>query len=467
VSIASRTQVRKSLRLSVLDGSAYAAMLGLTQNYVTPLALALKATTAQVGLLFSVPSLTMALSQLAAPDLSERAGSRKGFILPVVFMHAIMFVPVLLVPFVFHASQVWWLIVFITIGAVFGSIANPAWGSMMADLVPVRLRGRYFGSRGRIAGLITLVFSFAAGWVLQALTGNIFAGFAVLFGGAAVFRLLSLNFLSRMYEPEQIAGREKGPGLVQMIRQVGSSNLGRFTLYFALIDFCTCISAPFFAVFMLRDLSFNYATFVIVNSSSAVSSLLFQPFWGRRADIAGNIRVIRITSVVLPVIPLLWLVSHNIFYLLAANVVSGFAWSGFSLASVNFVYDASEPHNRTKQIALFNATDGVAVCLGALLGGYLVPHLPFVLGYQLRNLFAVSGVLRAVVVILLLKRIVEVRRVPGMTSFQVLLRRSGKAVSGRGVAVAGSPAGLHPAFKFVSNSKSRVLRLLRNRTILD
>ena len=415
-----RHQVRKSLKLSVLDASAYAAMLGLTQNYITPLALELKATTAQIGLLASIPSLTMALSQLAAPDLSERAGSRKGLILPVVFMHAIMFVPILLVPYIFHASQVWWLIGLVTISVVLGSIANPAWGSMMADLVPIRLRGRYFGSRGRIAGFITLVFFFIAGGILQLYTGNIFAGYAALFGGATMFRLLSFFFLSRMYEPVQAESKENGTSLLKLIRHVGSSNLGKFTLYVALIDFCTCISAPFFTVFMFRDLHFSYVTFVIVSSSSAIASLLFQTFWGRRADMAGNIRVIRVTSMILPIIPLLWLGSTNVYYLIAANIVSGFGWSGFSLSAVNFVYDTSEPGKRTKQIALFNAADGVACCLGSLIGGYLAPHLPALFGYQLRSLFTVSGILRGVVVLLLLRQIMEVRQVSKMTFSQFL-----------------------------------------------
>ena len=142
-------KVRRSLKLSILDGSAFGAMLGLTQNYVTPFALALQATTAQIGLLTSFPSLATALSQLAAPNLSEKVGSRKGLILPTVLMHALMWVPVMLLPFVIHHSEVWWLIGIVTVGGVFGAIANPAWASMMADLVPVHLRGKYFGLRGR------------------------------------------------------------------------------------------------------------------------------------------------------------------------------------------------------------------------------------------------------------------------------------------------------------------------------
>jgi MFS family permease len=417
-------QIRKSLKLSILDGSSYAAMLGLTQNYITPLALELKATTSQIGLLASLPSLTMALSQLAAPGLSERAGSRKGLILPVVFMHAVMFIPILLIPFFIHTSQVWWLIGFVTVSVVLGAIANPAWGSMMADLVPERLRGRYFGYRGQIAGLITLVFFFIGGGILQHFTGiNVFAGYAILFGGAAVFRLLSFFFLSRMYEPAQAGSKAGGPGMFALARNMWSSNLGKFTLYIALVDFSVCVSAPFFTVYMLRDLHFSYMSFVIVSSASAIATFFFQPFWGRRADRGGNIKVVRLTSMVLPVIPLLWLGSTNIYYLIAANVVSGFAWSGYMLSAVNFVYDASEPGIRTRQIAIFNAADGMACCLGALIGGYLAPHLPELLGFQLRSLFTVSGVLRGIVVIMLLRQIYEVRRVPEMTIQQFLKGR--------------------------------------------
>ncbi|MHB8104590.1 MAG: MFS transporter, partial [Dehalococcoidales bacterium] len=284
-------KVRTSLKLSVLDGSAYAAMLGLTQNYISPLALELKATTTQIGLLSSIPSLAMALSQLAAPNLSARAGSRKGLILPVVFLHAIMFIPILLVPYLFHVSPVWWLIGFVTISVVLGAIANPAWGSMMADLVPERLRGRYFSGRGQITGFISQVFSYTAAGILLLFAGNIFVGYAILFGGATVFRLLSFSFISRQYEPAQAVGKKQGPGLLAIMKNVGSTNLGKFMLFFSLIDFCVLISGPFFTVFMLRDLGFNYLYYAIISSSSQISTLLFLPFWGRRADKWGNLKV--------------------------------------------------------------------------------------------------------------------------------------------------------------------------------
>ena len=111
------------------------------------------------------------------------------------------------------------------------------------------LRGRYFGARGMIMGFITQVFFYLAGGILTLFSSAIFTGYAILFAGATVFRLLSLYFLSRMYEPAQAVSREKGPSLLAMIKNMGSSNLGKFILYFSLIDFCTLISGPFFTVF--------------------------------------------------------------------------------------------------------------------------------------------------------------------------------------------------------------------------
>ncbi len=418
-----RRRVKQSLRLATFDGAAFSAMAGLTQNFITPFALALKATTAQIGLLASIPNLMMAVSQLAAPDLTDRAGSRKRLILPVVFIHALMWIPILLVPYIFPEPKIWWLIVFVIISAVFGSLGNPAWGSMMADLVPMKIRGRYFSFRARTVGLVALVFSFAAGGILELFADNLFLGFAVIFGAAAIFRMLSFHFLSNMYEPEYTCSRENSPNIISICKNLGSTNLGRFTLYVALISFATSLAGPFFAVYMLRDLNFSYLTFVFLTSANAVANLAFQTFWGRRADKYGNVRIVKITSRLMPLIPIIWLFNSHPLYLAGAQIYSGIIWSGFTLASTNFVYDASDSGDRAKHIAIFNAVNGVAGCLGALMGGFIAPHVPVIFNHNLQTMFLLSGIMRGTVVFFLLRLIIEVRTVPATKTLRVLFGR--------------------------------------------
>jgi MFS family permease len=412
--------IRKTLRNSVLDGACHSAMLGLTQSYVVPFALALRATTAQIGLLSSLPSLVMAFSQLATPHLIRRAGSRKRLILPVVLVHALMWIPVLLIPYLFPGDKVWWLIGLMTLSAVFGSLALPAWGSMMADLVPEATRGRYFSRRSRICDFTMLVVSFVAGGLLQWTTGNPFLGFSIIFSGAVVSRLISWYFLSRMHEPLLKEPVKNRGSLPDAIRKLRSSNLGRFIVYVSLVNFATCLAGPFFAVYMLRDLGFDYLTYVAITATATIASVTFLTRWGKRADRAGNLRVMRITSFLIPIIPMLWLVSKQVYYLIPVQILAGFAWSGFTLTSSNFLYDASPQESRTQSIAIFNAANGIAICLGALTGGFLAPRLPQLLGNSLLCLFLISGILRGFVVILMLRRISEVRRVPKVSSLELL-----------------------------------------------
>lgn len=402
-------EVKKSLRYSILDGSANAASLGLTQWNITPFALALKATTGQIGLLSSSPNFAIALSQLTVSQTVERVGNRKSFILRVVPIQALLWAPILLIPYLFTAQKVWWLIGLFTLSAALGSLASTAWGGMMADLVPTEMRGRYFGLRGMICGFVTLIFFFIGGAILHFSITDIFLGFSIVFGAAILFRLISWYFLSRMYEPPLRLGWWDRRSLLDLAGSLTSSNLGRFITYASLMSFATYVASPFFAVYMLRDLKFDYLAYAIITAAASLASLVFLAFWGTRTDRLGNVKVLRVASILIPLVPLLWIASHRLYYLIPVQILSGFAWSGFTLASTNFVYEASAPEDRTRYIALFNAMNAGAMGLGALVGGYLASHLPPLLGYNLLMLFLVSGLLGLLLAVTMLRHISEVR----------------------------------------------------------
>jgi MFS family permease len=266
-----------------------------------------------------------------------------------------------------------------------------------------------------------LVSSLVAGLLLQLFTHNVFIGFAIIFGGAMLSRFFSVYFVSNMYEPPVAKQTAGDAGLFHMLTNLRNSNIGRFTVFVALIYFSIMLAGPFFSVYMLRDLKISYLTFTLINSASTVTTLIFLPFWGRRADRAGNLKIMKITCCLLPVVPLLWLFGTNPLYLIGVNAFSGFVWSGFDLSCGNFLYDASEPGSRTKQIAVFNCIASVAVSAGSLAGGYIAPHLPEMMGYQLRTLFTVSGVLRGIIALLVLRTISEVRHVPDIGTIRLLI----------------------------------------------
>jgi MFS family permease len=395
--------VNKSLKLSVFDGAAFNAMMGLTQDFMSPFALALKASTAQIGLLSSLPNLALALSQLGSPWISERLRSRKSLLVPFVSLQAIVWLPIFIMPQLFDTTAVWWLIGLFTAGSVFGALGNPAWGSMMADLVPAGMRGRYFGFRNKIGGATLLSCFFIGGLILQLSSKQVMLGFGLLFGSAVVFRLASAYFLSKMYEPPM----RRCPDAwhpIQELKNLPGTKVGRLSLFVGAMMLATYVASPFFAVYMLKQLGFGYGAFVVVTASASVANFLFMGFWGRRADKSGHLKVVRLTALMIPFVPAIWLISHSVAYLIVIQVFSGFAWSGFNLSSTNLLYESAAPERRTRAIAVYNALSGTAMCFGALIGGLIATRLPEIAGQSFLTLFLLSGILRGAVVLFLLPR---------------------------------------------------------------
>jgi len=401
--------VKKSLIVSLWDGLFASAMVGLTTDYITPYALFLKATSRQIGFLSAAPNLVSSLFQLSSADLVERLKSRKKIIILFVFFHFLMLAPVILIPYLFKTQPVIYLIIFITLFTGFNSFAAPAWSSLMSEYIPYKMRGKYFGWRNKILGMVTITFTFIAGFILYYFRNNILKGFQIVFVLAMLARFISWYFLTKMYEPPLRISKESYFSLLDFIKRLKESNFARFVIFVSSLVFSVNIAAPFFSVFMLRDLKFNYLTYTILVSSVTITSIFTIDRWGRTADRIGNLRVLRFSSLFIASLPFWWIINQNPVYLLFIQIVSGFAWAGFNLCATNFIYDAVTPAKRTRCIAYFNVFSGTALCLGALSGGYLVNILPALFGYKILSLFLVASILRFSVVFFFSGKIKEVR----------------------------------------------------------
>ncbi|MCF6153700.1 MAG: MFS transporter [Candidatus Brocadia sp.] len=403
--------VKKSLNLSIKDGVAFAATTGFGDNYINPFAVALGASNFQIGLLSSLPQFLPALIQLKVADVTERLGSRKKIIVRSVFFHAFMLLPIAFIPYLPEFLQVGALIGFCTLYMLFASLAGPAWGSLMADLVPVRRRGAFFSKRSRLIGIVTLATTFLAGYILHLSKTQSLVGFTVIFSLAMISRYISCYFLSRMYEPPLEVMREHYFSFGAFLRRLNIGNFGKYVVFQSSFNFAVFLASPFFPVFMLRDLGFSYLTYTIVVTTVPLATILSISYWGRYSDVLGNRRVMGICSIVVSVLPALWLISHQIYFLIGIQVLAGFFWGGFNLCSSNFIYESAIPEKRTRCISYFNTINGLAICLGNLLGGFLATHIPPVFGYRLLTLFAISSCLRIVLSTTLLSRVKEIRKV--------------------------------------------------------
>ena len=408
--------VRKSLYFSILDGLFTAMMMGVSEFYLLPYGIALGANASQVALLAGFPLVVGGLIQLKSASVTQSIGSRTKLINFTVFFHALSWLPIILLPYFFKDPEhshwaPWALLAVVTLHTSLGAFAVPAWQSLMSDYIPVKKRGKYFGWRNKLQGTLTILISISAGLILHKFGKGTFAGFTLIFVFAMMCRFYAWICLTRMKEPFRKSAHDIYFSFFSFIGQIRTSNFAKFVLFASLTSFSVNISASLFSVFLLKELGFDYASYMVIVTTAAFSGVVFQQFWGRCGDRLGNLRVLRIAGWGITVLPALWVISQNFWFGIIIQFAAGLFWGGFNLLLNNFMMEAVSPEKRIRCISYFNVMNNFSLLAGAALGGYLLHHLPPILGYSFLTLFLLSCAARMFVMSFIAPKVKEVRGV--------------------------------------------------------
>jgi MFS family permease len=425
--------VERSLRRSLKDAVAYSAMAGFGETYFSAFSVFLKASTAQIALISALPPLLGSLAQLFSAWLGNRTGWRKSIILTGVYLQVFSWLPIIVLPLLFPEHAIALFILCISFYFACAHLVVPQWSSLMGDLVPEHIRGRYFSGRTRLATVTSFISLIAGGLLLNTFDGHGLPlyGFVSSFAIAAIARLLSAAYLRGMHDPPRQAVVIEMPSLSTIWQRIHRSPFARFSLFVALMQFSVAIASPFFTVYMLRDLSFSYFMFMTNTATSVIVQFLNLSMWGKISDQFGNRVILACTGLVIPAMPILWLFSADYVYLIIVQAFSGLVWSGFSLSTSNFIYDLVPSPKRATYVAYHNVLGSTGVFFGALLGGCLGSLLPRQLDIGalhlewhsvLLGVFVISGLTRLVVALLFIPLLREVREVPPLSVSGLVFR---------------------------------------------
>jgi MFS family permease len=289
------------------------------------------------------------------------------------------------------------------VSSVLGVLGNNAWVSWMSDLVPKRVRGRYFGYRTALCTLGGALASAAAGALLDVARGHQRTGeaLATLQILGAVSGLTTTWLMLRQHEPRCEARRVPlawGP----LIAPFRDPSVRGLMLYLVVWNAAVGVAGSFFALYSLRTLHMSYTLVALHGTAVAVVRMLVAPLWGRLLDRLGARPVLLACSFGIGSIPLIWLfpTADFLWPLLGDVLLAGVLWSGHALAIFNLPLAVAPRKERPFYLAAFSMLTGVAFTIATLLGGLLADCLPdrFVLaGHEFADLqvvFVLSGLLR-------------------------------------------------------------------------
>ncbi len=400
---------RAGLRWFWLDGLFSTISENFYAAFVPLFALAYGASKGQLGLLASVANGLGMIAFLPGARAAERRARRK----PLVLLGGgglsrLMLLLLALAPFSgFEPGGMVTLIIALNgVRSFGGNFSNPAWTAMVADLVPPPIRGRYFAGRNVAMAFAALIVAPLAGQIALMLNrGTRVTGYQAVLLLALLAGLLGTLSFARIPEhgvrrrPAAVAGRR---GVVALLRAnptfagfVGSAFVWNFALQ---------VAGPFFNPFVVTDLKGGNTTVVgLAAGSFSLFTLIGQGVWGRLIDRKGNLPMLRLTGLIIPLMPAAWAVARAPHHLYIIEAFAGFSWAGYNLANFNLLLELTPQRDRPSATAIYQTAVFASAVMGPLVGGVLAEAI----GY--RACFAASAVGRMIATVVM---IALVRAVP-------------------------------------------------------
>ena len=350
----------------------------------------------QLGLLAALPFLAQMLQPLGAL-LVQGLKRRKTFTLSGAVFFRGIWIFLVFIPFL-HVSKSHKILLFLCIvalSAVVNNLTTVSWLSWMADLVPQKIRGRYFGVRNNILQIVTMCVYFGGAKLLDwfknlkpdEINLKIFdipgfsnlsvLGFISVFTMGVIAALCAAFLLSFQPEPTFHRYASKRGFLEDMLTPFRHKEYQRLILFFVVWSFSIGIATPFWMPHMLKNLHLDYYVISLFSILAGIISLISQPLWGKLIDRYGCKPVLRFNLAFIMFTPYLWffVTPRNYSLLWLDAIMGGIFWVGFNLAIFTIVLQISPEEGRPYFLASTSFVNGLFAFLASIIGGIIASQL--------------------------------------------------------------------------------------------
>ena len=383
----------------------------------------LKANDFQLGLLAAIPVAANVL-QIFMSDIMEKKRNRRKMFLLFGLVGRFFWIPIALVPYIFPGFsadlRIWLVTVFVVMVFTGNSAVGLCWGSLMGDIVPIRIRGSYFSARQ----MISLASGVVVGMLVSLMIDHFgMPGYSIALVLAGITHLADIGCYFFVQWPPMTESVGVKVSLFGMLREVFTNRpFVKVIVFYSIWLFSTNIAGPFWNVYMIEELRMNFTEMSLYTQIiSNVTTVLVISRWGKLIDRYGNKPVLQMAAILITVSPLPWFFATPMttFFVLFSNVLSGSSWPVSDVCQQNMYLGHSPQTHRSMYIAVFLACINLfGVAMGNAVGGWLMQdplaalaaRQHVFLGMQMTNtryLFLLSILLRTFVMFVFLPRITE------------------------------------------------------------
>ena len=344
---------------------------------LTAWGLALHCETLLFAVVGALPYLAQ-LAQLPAAWLVTQRGARGT---TVIAVGSARLLPLLLAPLPFLpialAKQQAIFVGVVAASALLGVAGNNGWATWMGELVPSRLRGRYFGRRTALCTLAGTLGALGTGLLVDAahkhgLDAHALSMLALL---ACALGVVSNGLMRRQIDARVERSIPRWSQLVEPWRDPAMRRAVGFNLGW---NAAVGLAATLFQVHMVRNLGLGMLAVSIYVAAYALARMLTAPLWGAAIDRVGCRPVIVLCAIGIALDPAIWLFASptTLWPLFVDVLVGGTLWAGLNQAVFQLPLRIAPRRGRAFHLAAFSASGGLAFALASAIGGVIAQTLP-------------------------------------------------------------------------------------------
>jgi MFS family permease len=375
---------RRALGLANGNGALWAAGNGLIST-MSIVYLAMEFDVPRMGLgislILAAPHLA-GLLRLGAPPLIDRLVDRKRFCLAAYLLSAVVLagVPWVAAPgrlpsaaFALGALVGLWCAYQVL--EYLGSVALWSW---LADLAPVRIRGRFLGRRERWMQAGQAVGMAAGGWLLWQWqrtwpASPRWIAYAVTAGAGAALMLAALAPLALI--PRAVAGpaaRRRLP-LAALLAPLADARFLRLLLFGCCWSLTNGLIESPQKMFPKWVLGLELFVLLWLNTGLRLGQMAISPWVGRLLDRWGNRPVLIGSTLLVAQAPAFFFLANpgQPWWIVGAWVM-WIAWVGLNIGQPNLMLKLAPQRANTPYIAVWFTLTGLSVAAGMILGGMLM-----------------------------------------------------------------------------------------------
>lgn len=367
---------RRGLLTSIMEGipaTIISNMLG--GPILTAYILYLGGASEEVGLVMAIPALANMI-QLVAAYYMQRINNRRLFLVIMGITHRLIWVATGFIPFlVAEEYRVTVFIAMFLVSFLSASTSAMFWTSIIADMVPPKVRGRYFGIRNTIHWAIASLSLLIGGQILEHM--NEHTGFVLLYSISAICAVWNAIELWRYPNPLFEKSVESSSAR-RFLKPLRDASYMKATLFIALFILVQNVGVPLFSFVMLDILKISYLWITVITTVQMVVMMFSYYYWGTLNSRFASRTLLLWTLPIIALSCLLWAgieLLPVILVLMLVHIALGFGLGGYNLVVFNFVIGDTPKADRPMYIAVFSALTGLTGFLGPMIGGWIYKQI--------------------------------------------------------------------------------------------